>query len=236
MKKSEVIKDFLNNDERAILKMNSFKSIEENIIDESINFAYENPVTKIIVLNSTLKNYLINQIINKHGEKFSKQFLTSTIYTKSGFDSSKTLEGLSHIITLFLDEESVQKVINKGFSLYYRAFLPRGTNHYDISNMIDDKQIESTKQFKQPNELTKEDFKEAIRLALNEKSQNLLEIKVKDLNETPKVFYKGKEVNYENFVGVTYAFEFGDEEYEGAHRINLAFDNNGNIEAVQHGK
>lgn len=230
MKKSEAIKDFLNNNERTVLKMNSFKSIEDNIIDESINFAYENPGTKIIVLNSTLKKYLINQIVNKHEEKFSKQFLTSTIYTKSGFDSSKVLDGLSHIITLFLDEESVQKIINKGLSLYYRVFLPRATNHYDISNMIDDKQI------KQPNELTKEDFKEAIRLALNEKSQNLLEIKVKDLNETPQVFYKGEEVDYENFVGVTYAFEFGDEEYEGTHRVNLAFDDNGHIEAIQHGK
>lgn len=236
MKKNEIIKDFLYNNERTILKMNSFKSIEENMIDESINFAYENPGTKIIVLNSMLKKYLINQITDKYGEKFSKQFLTSTIYTKSGFDSSKTLEGLSHIITLFLDEESVQKIINKGFSLYYRVFLPRDTNHYDISNMIDDKENKISKQFKQSNELTKEDFKEAIRLALNEESQNLLEIKVKDLNETPQVFYKGKEVDYENFVGVTYAFEFGDEEYEGAHRVNLAFDDNGHIEAIQHGK
>ena len=236
MKKNEIIKDFLYNNERTILKMNSFKSIEENMIDESINFAYENPGTKIIVLNSMLKKYLINQITDKYGEKFSKQFLTSTIYTKSGFDSSKTLEGLSHIITLFLDEESVQKIINTGFSLYYRVFLPRDTNHYDISNMIDDKENKISKQFKQSNELTKEDFKEAIRLALNEESQNLLEIKVKDLNETPQVFYKGKEVDYENFVGVTYAFEFGDEEYEGAHRVNLAFDDNGHIEAIQHGK
>lgn len=236
MKKNEIIKDFLYNNERTILKMNSFKSIEENMIDESINFAYENPGTKIIVLNSMLKKYLINQITDKYGEKFSKQFLTSTIYTKSGFDSSKTLEGLSHIITLFLDEESVQKIINKGFSLYYRVFLPRDTNHYDISNMIDDKENKISKQFKQSNELTKEDFKEAIRLALNEESQNLLEIKVKDLNETPQVFYKGKEVDYENFVGVTYAFEFGDEEYEGTHRVNLAFDDNGHIEAIQHGK
>lgn len=236
MKKSEVIKDFLNNGERTILKMNSFKSIEENIIDESINFAHNNKSTKIIVLNDVLKRYLINQITNKYGEKFSKQFLTSTIYTKSAFDNTKTLDGLSHIITLFLDEKSVQKIINKGYSLYYRAFLPRDTNHYDISNMIDDKQSESAKQFKQSNELTKEDFKEAIRLALNEKSQNLLEIKVKDLNETPQVFYKGEEVDYENFVGVTYAFEFGDEEYEGTHRVNLAFDDNGHIEAIQHGK
>lgn len=236
MKKSEVIKDFLNNGERTILKMNSFKSIEENIIDESINFAHNNKSTKIIVLNDVLKRYLINQITNKYGEKFSKQFLTSTIYTKSAFDNTKTLDGLSHIITLFLDEKSVQKIINKGYSLYYRAFLPRDTNHYDISNMIDDKQSESAKQFKQSNELTKEDFKEAIRLSLNEKSQNLLEIKVKDLNETPQVFYKGEEVDYENFVGVTYAFEFGDEEYEGTHRVNLAFDDNGHIEAIQHGK
>lgn len=236
MKKSEAVKDFLNNNERVILKMNSFKSIEEDMIDESINFAYENPGTKIIVLNSLLKKYLINQIINKHGEKFSKQFLTSAIYTKNGFNSSKTLDGLSHIITLFLDEDSVQKIIDKRLSLYYRVFLPRDTNHYDISNMIDDKQNESAKQFKQSNELTKEDFKEAIRLALNEKSQNLLEIKVKDLNETPQVFYKGEEVDYENFVGVTYAFEFGDEEYEGTHRVNLAFDDNGHIEAIQHGK
>lgn len=236
MKKNEIIKDFLYNNERTILKMNSFKSIEENMIDESINFAYENPGTKIIVLNSTLKRYLINQINDKYGEKFSKQFLTSTIYTKNGFYSSKTLDGLSHIITLFLDEESVQKIINKGLSLYYRVFLPRDTSHYDISNMIDDKENKISKQFKQSNELTKEDFKEAIRLALNEESQNLLEIKVKDLNETPQVFYKGKEVDYENFVGVTYAFEFGDEEYEGTHRVNLAFDDNGHIEAIQHGK
>lgn len=236
MKKSEAVKDFLNNNERVILKMNSFKSIEEDMIDESVNFAYENPGTKIIVLNSVLKKYLINQIINKHGEKFSKQFLTSAIYTKNSFNSSKTLDGLSHIITLFLDEDSVQKIIDKRLSLYYRVFLPRDTNHYDISNIVDSKEDKIPKQFKQSNELTKEDFKEAIRLALNEKSQNLLEIKVKDLNETPQVFYKDEEVDYENFVGVTYAFEFGDEEYEGTHRVNLAFDDNGHIEAIQHGK
>lgn len=234
MNQKEMIKDFLNNKEKRIYKMDSISILEDDIVSEAINFAYSNPGSKVIVLNNIVKDFLINEIIKGKPDSFSRTKLNSLIITKENILNTKTIDGLETIITLFLQNEDVEEILKNIEVLYYRIFLPDKKDYYDLSILFEDNK-EEVKVIKQA-ELNRDDFQEAIRLAMNEKSQNLIEIKVKDLNDIPKIFYKGQEVDYENFIGVAYTFEFGDEEFEGTHKVNLAFENNGHTEAIQHGK
>lgn len=235
MNQKEMIKDFLNDKEKRIYKMDSISILEDDIVSEAINFAYSNPGSKVIVLNNIVKDFLINEIIKENPDSFSKTKLNALIITKENILNTKTMDGLETIITLFLQNEDVEKIFENTEVLYYRIFLPDKKDYYDLSILFEDNKEEEIKVIKQA-ELNKDDFQEAIRLAMNEKSENLLEIKVKDLNDIPKVFYKGQEVDYEKFIGVAYTFEFSDEEFEGTHKVNLAFENNGHTEAIQHGK
>lgn len=233
MNQKEMIKDFLNNKEKRIYKMDSISILEDDIVSEAINFAYSNPGSKVIVLNNIVKDFLINEIIKEKPDSFSRTKLNSLIITKENILNTKTIDGLETIITLFLQNEDVEEILKNIEVLYYRIFLPDKKDYYDLSILFEDNK-EEVKVIKQA-ELNRDDFQEAIRIAMNEKNSNLLEIKVKDMKSTPQIFYKGDEVDYEDFVGASYAFEFGDEEFEGTHKINLAFNKDGSIEALQHG-
>lgn len=231
MEKHKIINSFLSDSYERLLEMDYIKDFEDDIINESIKFAYNNKTSKIIVEGETIKKFIINSLLKTDDKKYDKDILNSIIYTKQEIKQKPT-EGLKYIITLFISREETTNIINETSAIYYRIFLQKNKNKFDVYSIF--KEAKKTKEIiKEP--LNKEDFKEAIRIAMNEKNSNLLEIKVKDMKSTPQIFYKGDEVDYEDFVGASYAFEFGDEEFEGTHKINLAFNKDGSIEALQHG-
>lgn len=231
MEKHKIINSFLSGSYEGLLEMDYIKDFEDDIINESIKFAYNNKTSKIIVEGETIKKFIINSLLKTDDKKYDKDILNRIIYTKQEIKQKHT-EGLKYIITLFISREETTNIINKTSAIYYRIFLQKNKNKFDVYSIL--KEAKKTKEIiKEP--LNKEDFKEAIRIAMNEKNSNLLEIKVKDMKSTPQIFYKGDEVDYEDFVGASYAFEFGDEEFEGTHKINLAFNKDGSIEALQHG-
>lgn len=112
------------------------------------------------------------------------------------------------------DKEFVVPVQNK------RATIQRLQEAIDI---LEGKAIEVSGLTEAPKEHTPVNAIEKFinELAEPEEDGNLLEIRVKDMDSVPEVYYKGEPVYKGRLGSVSYLWEPGDYEEEGTHNIDI---------------
>lgn len=192
------------------------KEQEKEIITKSILFALNTPGFIIIVDEAIVKENIIKDV--KYNELASKEMLKSIIKTKRAV---KKLDGYTGYILLFMDLDSLKNEFNW---LLHQTLYVKG--------FVRDELVANIDEYKVKENVSKEQFEEAIKLSLSDsgKENDLINISVDKLTNVPVIFYKGKKMSVSNFVSIDYSFRFETDQHYGRHEVSIELDeDNSNV-------
>lgn len=218
------IDKYLNNEEDKKMLVCSKKQ-EDEITRKAIFHAIDN-MCKVIVLNSGIKDFIVDSLRSEFKELgINKDDLESSIITLHQA-KNWSQDGYNGFILLYLSIDTAKEVIESyiGHSLYIKGFVSDPVLLADPNDYIEEKALGT------------EQFKEAIRLSMQDKNkdENLLEVTIKNMIDEPKVYYKGKKLDIDNFTGLEYAFRYEDDHVDGQHILNVELDDEHGTSVIGH--
>lgn len=199
--------DKMIDDENNLQTASTFDRSQENEITyKAIKKCLQNDNMFVVVKTNMVKDFIANAMKNHFDASYED--IEKIIKTQYEIFKQSDIKG---VINLYLDFEISKKIQDFYPNIYCKSFV------YDtfLAN-----EYENSK-----HSLSTEDFKDAIRTAMKfNDNENLVEVKVKSLEEEPEVYYQGEKMNIDNFTGLDYGFRYEEDNVRGKHYLNIEVD------------